>query len=302
MLRLLVFGKNGQIGWELERSLCVLGQVTAFDRRDLDLLQCDLIEECIKQSKPDIIVNASAYTNVDEAESKESLAFAVNAAAPRSMARGASTVGALLVHYSTDYVFDGSKQGAWTEHDDPSPLNVYGRSKLAGEHEIQGSGCDYLLLRTSWIYSARGQNFLLAILRRALNGDTLKVVDDQFGAPTSARFVAEATCQVLAKVAHIREKECARAFREIINIACAGTTTWYGFASRAIEELEKYSDGQRAYVERTSTALLGRAAQRPRNSTLSLNRLTDHWGGHAPSWEKACELVVAEAMQPGRFT
>ncbi len=233
MVRLLVFGKNGQIGWELERSLCVLGQVTALDRRDVDLLQGGLIEECIQRIKPDVIVNAAAYTNVDEAESNESLAFAVNAEAPRWMARGAVTVGALLVHYSTDYVFDGSKRGTWTEDDDPSPLNVYGRSKLAGEREIQESGCSHLLLRTSWIYASRGKNFLLAILKRALNGEALQVVDDQYGAPTPARFVAEATCQLLAKAVSAGATDRARGFSEIINVACAGTTTWYGFACRA---------------------------------------------------------------------
>ncbi len=218
MLRLLVFGKNGQIGWELERSLCVLGQVTALDRRDVDLLQGGRIEECIRQLRPDVIVNAAAYTNVDEAESNESLAFEVNASAPRSMARGASTVGALLVHYSSDYVFDGSKRGAWTEHDCPSPLNVYGRSKLAGEQEVQASGCNYLILRTSWIYAARGKYFLLAILRRALSQEALTIVDDQFGAPTPARFVAEATCRMLAKAEHARVIDRERRFSEELDV------------------------------------------------------------------------------------
>jgi dTDP-4-dehydrorhamnose reductase len=302
MLKLLLFGRTGQIGWELERSLGLIGRVTALGRRDTDLFDASAVERCIESMRPDVVVNAAAFTNVDDAETNESAAFAINAEAPRAMARAASSVGALLVHYSTDYVFDGSNKGEWAEHAEPAPLNAYGRSKLAGERAIQESGCNHLLLRTSWIYGARGKNFLLAILQRALDGDSLTVVDDQIGAPTSARFVAEATCHLVPKAMQVaRATSCRPRIAEVINVACAGSTTWHGFANRVVDAMRGGLSIAIPPIERTSTELLGRPALRPRNSVLNLERLRDRWGIQTPQWDQTCDLIVAEVMESRQF-
>ena len=190
MTKILVTGKTGQVGWELQRTLATLGQVIAPDRRGMDLGDPDSIRAAIRACSPQIIVNAAAYTAVDQAESEPDLALAINGAAPGIMAEEAKRLGALLVHYSTDYVFDGAKSGPYTEDDQPNPLSAYGSSKLAGERAIAASGARYLIFRTSWVYGARGKNFLRTILRLAQERDELRIVDDQVGAPTWCRAIA----------------------------------------------------------------------------------------------------------------
>ena len=197
--KILLTGKNGQVGWELERSLQPLGQVIAFDRSGLDLASPDSIRAVIREVKPELIVNPAAYTAVDKAESEPDLAMAVNGVAPGIIAEEAKRLGAALIHYSTDYVFDGTKAEPYTEDDVPKPINVYGKTKLAGEQAVQAIGVPHLIFRTSWVYGMRGKNFLLTILRMAKEKDELRIVDDQFGAPTWSRMIAETTAQVLAQ-------------------------------------------------------------------------------------------------------
>ena len=194
-MRILLTGRTGQVGWELERRLLPLGQLVAFDRVSLDLASPDQIVARVREVRPDLIVNAAAYTAVDRAETEPRLAAQVNATAPRILAEEASRLGAALIHYSTDYVFDGTKSTPYIESDSPNPLNAYGKSKLEGERSIQASGCRHLILRTSWVYGLRGTNFLVTILRLARERPELRVVDDQIGAPTWCRDVAGATAE-----------------------------------------------------------------------------------------------------------
>ena len=204
-MKILLTGRNGQVGWELERALAPLGEVVATDRSTLDLADPDAIRRVVREVKPEIIVNAAAYTAVDKAESEPELAMRINGFAPGVLAEEAKRLGALLVHYSTDYVFDGEKATPYVEEDEPNPINVYGRTKLAGERAIQASGCRHLILRTSWVYGARGKNFLLAILRKARDAQELRVVADQVGAPTSVELVARSTLAALRHVVRAPE-------------------------------------------------------------------------------------------------
>ena len=199
-MRILVTGANGQVGWELQRTLQTLGDVVACDRGTLDLSDPDSIRGKVREIRPDVIVNAGAYTAVDRAESEPELAMAVNGVAPGVLAEEAKQLGALLLHYSTDYVFDGTKAEPYLESDAPNPVSVYGSSKLAGEKAVEAVGGAYLIFRTSWVYGGRGKNFLLTMLRLAGEREELRVVDDQFGAPTWCRTIAEATAQVVAKL------------------------------------------------------------------------------------------------------
>ena len=229
MKRILLTGRNGQVGWELERTLAPLGEVLAFDRKGFDLAEPDEICHSLRELKPDIIVNAAAYTAVDRAEAESDMAMAINATAPGIMAEEARRLGALLVHYSTDYVFDGAKSAPYTEEDATGPVNTYGRSKLAGERAIWESGCRHLIFRTSWVYGTRGGNFLRTILRLAAERDELRVVDDQIGAPTWCRMIAEASSLALARP---------DVPVGLYHLAGSGETSWFGFA-RAILKLSQ---------------------------------------------------------------
>jgi dTDP-4-dehydrorhamnose reductase len=223
-LKILLLGRNGQVGWELERSLAPLGQLTALGRADLELRDAARIREVVRAASPDVIVNAAAYTAVDKAESERDVAFAVNATAPGVLAEEAKRRGALLVHYSTDYVFDGTKATPYVEDDAPNPLNVYGASKLAGESAIAASGCRHLILRTSWVYSHRGSNFLLSMLRLARGRPELRVVKDQIGTPTSSCMIARATAAAIATARRSPE------LGGLFHLTARGETSWYGFA------------------------------------------------------------------------
>jgi len=277
-LRILLTGRNGQVGWEVQKALAPLGELTALGRAELDLSDAGRLREAVREANPDVIVNAAAYTAVDKAESEREAAFAVNATAPGILAEEAKRNGALLVHYSTDYVFDGAKPVPYVEEDEPNPINVYGASKLAGERAIAGSGCRYLILRTSWVYGPRGSNFLLTILRVAREGPELPVVDDQIGAPTSSRAIARATAQVLRPGAH-----------GTYHLSAAGQVSWCGFARAILARA-----GVATAVVPIRSEDYPAAARRPRNSRLDCSRLRETFGVALAPWEAGLAEVMAQ--------
>lgn len=279
MNRILLTGVNGQVGWELARTLAPLGYVRTVGRGELDLLRPDSIRSVMERMRPDIVVNAAAYTAVDKAEAEPEVAFAANAVAPAVFAEEAHRLGALLVHYSTDYVFDGSKVGPYSEDDVPNPLNVYGRSKLAGEVAIRETGCRHLIFRISWIYGLRGANFLLTMRRLARERDELRVVADQVGAPTWCRLVAEATAQILAR---------GETPEGLYHLASDDTVSWAGFA-REILRLT----GVTVPVRDIPSSEYPLPALRPRNSHLSSLRLLADTGLALPSWTQGLALCLA---------
>jgi dTDP-4-dehydrorhamnose reductase len=278
-LKILLVGRNGQVGRELARSLAPLGEVQALGRDQLELTDPKAIRKTVRAAAPEVIVSAAAYTAVDRAESEPDLAFSVNANAPGILATEAARLGALLVHYSTDYVFDGTKSSPYTEADAPHPLNVYGASKLAGEQAIAASGCRYLILRTSWVYGPHGSNFMLTILRAARERPELRVVDDQVGAPTSSLAIARGTAQVL------------RAGGEgLYHMSAGGKTSWCGFA-RAILARARLETP----VVPISSDEYPAAARRPRNSVLDNSRLGAAFGVTLAPWEEGlAELPFAQ--------
>src|ERR1035441_9760920 len=233
--RILVFGRSGQVGWELRHKLACLGQVTAVDYPEIDFTRPDSIRQAVRAAAPAVIVNAAAYTAVDKAESEPELAAAINSTAPGILAEEAKRLGSILVHYSTDYVFDGAKQGPYVETDAPNPLNVYGRTKLAGDQAIQAVGGDYLIFRTSWVYGARGSNFLLTMLRLAQERAELQIVDDQIGAPTSSECIAQATASILAQLLAPTGRGL-DGRSSIYNLTTTGETSWFGFAKALLNE------------------------------------------------------------------
>jgi dTDP-4-dehydrorhamnose reductase len=271
----MLVGRDGQVGRELARSLAPLGEVHALGRAQLDLADAGRISAVVRAASPVVIVNAAAYTAVDRAESEPELAFAVNATAPGLLAAEAARLGALLVHYSTDYVFDGTKPGAYVEDDPPHPLNVYGSSKLAGERAIAASGCRRLILRTSWVYGPHGSNFMLTMLRAARERPELRVVDDQVGAPTSSLAIARATAQVL------------RAGGEgLYHLSAAGKTSWCGFARAILAHA-----GLDTPVVAIRSEEYPAAARRPRNSLLDNSRLQATFGVALAPWEEGLAEV-----------
>ena len=278
-MRILLTGAIGQVGWELRKTLAPLGEVAAFGRAELDLRDADRLREAVRAANPDVIVNAAAYTAVDKAESERDAAFAVNAAAPGILAEEAKRNGALLVHYSTDYVFDGAKAAPYVEDDATNPLNVYGASKLAGERAVAASGCRHLILRTSWVYGPRGSNFMLTMLRLAKERPELRVVDDQLGAPTSSLAIARATVQVLRPGAH-----------GLYHLAAAGQTTWCGFARAILARA-----GSATPVTPIRTEDYPTPARRPRNSRLDCSRLRADFGVQMASWEEQLGEVTLAA-------
>lgn len=260
--------------------LGALGEVIALGREEMNLANSDAIRARIREITPDIIVNAAAYTAVDKAESEPDLAMAINGTAPGIMAEEARRLGALLVHYSTDYVFDGAKTTPYTEEDTPNPLNVYGKTKLAGERAIQASGAPYLILRTSWVYSARGKNFLLTILRLAAERPELKVVGDQQGAPTWARDIAETTARVLDET-----KERSGLF----HLSASGTTSWFSFATEILR-----ISGQAIPVRSIPSSEYPSPAARPANSVLDNTKFMTSFGLELPAWQSSLKQCLAE--------
>ena len=292
--RILLTGANGQVGWELQRTLSCLGEVIALDSQALNLADAVAIRRKVREIAPQIMVNSAAYTAVDKAESEVDLARAVNATAPGILAEEAARLGALLVHYSTDYVFNGSGPTPWREDDTCDPLNVYGATKLEGERLIQASGCRHLIFRTSWVYGARGSNFLLTMRRLMRERPELKIVDDQMGAPTWCRDLAEATAQVLSQMmSPLFDAEKGTA-SGVYHMSNAGETSWHGFA-QAIQALDAPDE------TRTPARLLAipgseypTPARRPLNSRLDNARLEQTFGLRLQDWRSALTLCMGE--------
>ena len=290
-MTILLLGAAGQVGWELRESLAPLGEVTALTRAAADLGDADGLRRVVRSARPRLIVNAAAYTAVDKAEAEPDAAFAVNATAPGVLADEARRLGVPLVHYSTDYVFDGSKSGAYREDDAPHPRSVYGRSKLAGDEAVRASGAEHLILRTSWVYGPRGKNFFLTILRLWREGKPLRIVNDQTGAPTSSHAIAVATAQALSQCRTAQGEFVLGSRGGTYNVTAGGSVTWYGFA-RAIVALH---DGAGADVAGRltpiSTADYGAPAPRPANSCLDGTRLRESFGIALPDWQAGLEQV-----------
>jgi dTDP-4-dehydrorhamnose reductase len=294
-MRLLVTGATGQVGWELARSLMPLGEVIAADRTRCDLSRPETIGPLIHDVRPDVIVNAAAYTAVDRAEQEESLATTINGTSVGVLAQAAGKAGALLIHYSTDYVFDGKKPAPYVEDDAPNPINAYGRSKLAGEVAIRETACDYIILRTSWVYAARGHNFVRTILRLARERDELNIVADQFGAPTSARTIADATTLF---VRHTQQERVAATFASgIFHLTAAGATSWHGFAEAIVQSAARHGllDSSRLpRINPIPASAYPLPAARPANSRLDC-QLLRNWSGVAlPDWQQALERVLQD--------
>jgi len=290
--RVLLTGKNGQVGWELQRTLATLGEVVALGRETMDLGDPDSIRSTVREVRPDLIVNAAAYTAVDKAESEAELAMAVNGVAPGILAEEAKRLNAAVVHYSTDYVFDGTKPTPYTEEDPPNPLNTYGRTKLAGEQAIQAIGAPHFILRTSWVYSTRGTNFLLTILRLAKEKEQLTIVDDQISAPTWSRVIAEATAQLQTEVGN--KSAVLAEHTGVYHLSAAGETSWYGFAKEILEKAKALTDFKVKSLRPISTEGYPLPAQRPRYSAMSSARIEQTFGLAIPPWQRMLDLCMQE--------
>ncbi len=295
MIRILLTGCDGQVGWELQRALQPLGAVVALDRAACDLASPERLRSVVRHHAPDLIVNSAAYTAVDRAESEVELAMAVNGAAPAILGEEAATLGAGVVHYSTDYVFDGTKTEPYDEADATGPVSAYGRSKLAGEEALRQSGAAHLILRTSWVYAARGRNFLRTMLRLMREREELSVVSDQVGAPTSARLIASTTATVLARAGRSRDGIQA-ALRErggTYHLAAGGATSWFGFAEFIRDHSVDPARRLRT-LRPIATAQYPTPARRPANSRLCTDRLRRAWSVHLPDWTDDVRLCLTE--------
>jgi len=293
--KILLISCTGQVGAELWRGLQPLGEVIPADQNlttvtRLDLTNPQQIRELIQQVKPNIIVNAAAYTAVDKAEQDQHIAMAVNATAPQILADLAKQNDALLVHYSTDYVFDGIKRTPYLETDTPNPLNMYGKSKLAGDQAIQASGCNHLIFRTSWVYGRYGQNFLLTIQRLAKEREELRIVADQIGSPTWSRLIADMTAQVLSQLYSPRFKTDFSEISGIYNLTCGGQTNWCEFAQRISERAPKPPR-----VIPIPTADYPAPAKRPLYSVLSNEKLAQTFGLELPNWDDALNICLSRS-------
>lgn len=301
-MRIVLLGADGQVGWELRRALAPLGEVIPLGRADDadaeaggDLEQPDLLRRALHRAGPDAIVNAAAFTDVDRAESQPGRAGAVNTQAPAVLAAEAKRLDACLVHYSTDYVFDGSGTRPWREDDPTAPINVYGRTKWAGEEAVRHSGCRHVILRTQWVYGPRRRNFLRSVLALASERETLDIVDDQTGAPTGADLVADVTAHVLAAV--LRDGASGT-----YHVAARGETTWHGYARFVVAHARRAGWplrlGEDAIAPIPSDAF-PTAASRPRNCRLSVDRLERTFGLRMPDWRAGVERVLAEIAEAG---
>jgi len=290
-LKIVLLGKDGQVGWELQRALAPLGDVVALGRGDGDLREPDAIAAKVRAVAPQWIVNAAAYTAVDRAESESDLAQLVNATAVGALARAAHAANAWLVHFSSDYVFDGSGEKPWREDDPTAPLGAYGRSKLAGEELVRASRCRHLILRTSWVFAARGTNFVRTMLRLARERDSLRVVADQAGAPTGAELIADVTAHAMRRAAS--EPQLAGTY----HLAAAGEASWNAVARRAIARARergapvRVADGA---IEAIPSAAYPQAARRPSNSRLDTTKLRGAFGLALPPWQAGVDRVVDE--------
>ncbi len=300
MLKILLLGRNGQIGWELQRSLAPLGEVMALDRHSTqycgDLSKPEELAQTVLAYKPDFIVNAAAHTAVDKAEAEPELAIVLNTDAPAALAKAAAQVGAWVVHYSTDYVFDGSGTHARQEDERTGPLSAYGKTKLDGEKAIVASGCKYLIFRTSWVYAARGGNFAKTILRLAQERERLTVINDQHGAPTGAELIADVTVHAMHRVLNTQNTSLSGVY----HLVASGETTWHGYASHVIEQA-KYIKPDLPFkaveVAPVPTSVFPTPAKRPLNSRLCTHKLQQAFGLVLPPWQQGVDRMLTEMLQ-----
>jgi len=292
--RILITGKNGQVGWESQRSLTMFGDIVAVDQHEMDLSDSSAIIKTIRQVKPDIIVNTAAYTAVDKAESDYALAEQINGIAPGVIAEEANKRNALLIHYSTDYVFNGKKQSAYIETDETSPLNVYGETKLLGEKNITASDVDFVILRTSWVYASRGQNFLLSMLKLASEREELGIVSDQIGSPTTARFLADTSAHIIKQSLSERREGAFKS--DLYHLLASSETSWHGFAEEIFSMAKLYLETPLAIqkINAISTEEYPVPAKRPKNSCLSTEKLSAHYDVTIPHWKTLLSLCVQE--------
>ncbi|MDR3221408.1 MAG: dTDP-4-dehydrorhamnose reductase [Candidatus Accumulibacter sp.] len=298
-MKILLLGKDGQVGWELQRALAPLGEVVALSRDGENGLVGDLTDTAglratVAAVAPDVIVNAAAYTAVDRAESESELAYRINADGPGVLAAEAAARGIWLVHYSTDYVFDGSGSRPWRETDPTGPLSIYGKSKFAGEEAVRMSGCSYLLLRTSWVYAVRGSNFVRSVLKLAAEREELTMVDDQIGAPTGAGLIADVT----AHLVHAVTQEGRNRPGGIYHLVAAGETNWHDYASFVIDGARRRGVALkvRDVAPIQSSAWLSSSAPRPLNSRLDTSRLRADFGLYLPDWRCGVERLLDEIL------
>ena len=305
-MKILLFGKNGQVGWELQRSLAPLGELIALDFRaennpaiDGVALQGDFsrpetLRETVQRVRPDVIVNAAAHTAVDKAESEPELARALNATSVGVLAEEAERIGAALVHYSTDYVFDGSGTRPWLETDTPAPLNVYGQTKLEGEQLVQQHCARHLIFRTSWVYAARGANFAKTMLKLGQERDALSIINDQHGAPTGAELLADVTAHAIRHL--MRDAACAGLY----HLVAAGETTWHGYASHVLERARQAGLPIRvaaSAIQPVATSAFPTPARRPHNSRLDTHKLQNAFGLALPHWQTGVDRMLNEILE-----
>ncbi len=306
-LRILITGANGQVGWHLQRTLAPLGEVLAIDVEQVDLTDLDAVSRTVREFAPEVVTNAAAYTAVDKAESQPELTLAINVAAPARIAEECARSGALLIHYSTDYVYDGRKASPYDESDATAPLSVYGRTKLEGDQAIIASGCAHIILRTTWVYDTRGKNFLRTVLRLAREKEELRMVGDQFGAPTWARGLAESTAIIVAK--SLERRDMTGSWNSgLFHLTAAGQTSWAGLAQAILEDYEALLDwpadsgefGGPLKAKRVvpiSSEQYQSPARRPRNSVLSNARIQAAFGIVMPDWRSQLRLALQDAIR-----
>ena len=295
-MHILLFGKTGQVGWELQRALAPLGKITALSTRSTewcgDLTQPEEIRKSIQNLRPDIIVNAAAYTAVDKAESEPALAELINSTSVKVMAEEAKNLNAILIHYSTDYVYSGEGHNRWRESDKPEPRNVYGKTKLSGEQAITAADIQYLIFRTSWVYASRSNNFIKTMLRLGSEKEALSIINDQIGAPTGAALIADITAHALRMIQANPE------LRGIYNLAAAGETSWFDYASLIFTESEKYSTGLKIKkLSPIKTAEYITPAKRPLNSRLDLTKIEKSFNLTLPHWQSGVRYVINEILE-----
>ena len=297
-MKILLLGKNGQVGWELQRSLAPLGEVIAVDHdsKELcgDFTNMQGLIQTVRAIAPDIIVNAAAHTAVDKAESEPEIARTINALAPTLLAQEAKRSGAWLIHYSTDYVFDGSGDKPWVETDDTKPLNVYGKTKLEGEQFIRQSGCKHLIFRTSWVYAARGGNFAKTMLRLAKERDSLSVINDQIGAPTGAELLADLTAHAI-RTALLKPE-----LSGLYHVVASGETSWHGYASYVIDIAQNAGESMWITPENVlpvPTSAYNTPAKRPLNSRLDTNKFQAAFGLTLPHWQLGVKRMLTEVLE-----
>jgi len=294
-MNILLFGKNGQVGWELQRSLSPLGDVISVSREDVDMENLEELRHYLQNKNPDVIVNAAAYTAVDKAESESDLAYQINSEAVAILADEANKLNAWLIHFSTDYVFDGSKSSPYNEDDTPCPISIYGKSKLAGERQIQKYHSKYLIFRTSWVFGVHGHNFAKTILALAKNREELNVVSDQYGAPTSAELIADVTALAIFKVSQTTNN---KSFSGIYHLAPSGEASWHSFA---ISIIERTQQSTKIVLKTLPSSVLPiatddypTAATRPKNSRLNTTKLCKKFNVYLPDWHYHMHRFVDE--------